>query len=297
MPPGPAKPGNKRGTKVVQKKGKPTLESAKAAQAKKGIPGVDFSGVHPETGKYTVVRGTYVGQSKRVGAVNGLKKGEINKKAPITPMDRDRKDMKICGARRTGKSSSGEGICCQAAGWGTDHVGYGHCRNHGGLTESHDKAVQFQRVTDMMQMYGTAIDIDPHEALLLEVHRAAGHVQWLGSFIADFENTKELTQITEAGIQPSVWIDMYHRERDRLVKASQTAINAGVAERQTRIAEEQGRMFAAVIAKIFADPRLLITNEQKVLMPAVVRDHLMALEAGPLEVPSLQRYEEAEVVE
>jgi hypothetical protein len=271
---------------------------SKNAQNKKGTPGIDFSGVHPETGKYTVVRGTHVGQNKRINKkAKTYAKGEINPKAPLTPMDRQRKDMKICGAHRTGKSASGEGICCQAAGWGTDHLGYGHCRYHGGLTESQEKAVQFQRVTDMMQMYGSPIHVDPHEALLAEVHRAAGHVQWLGSFIAEFENSKQLTQMTEAGITPSVWIEMYHRERDRLVKASQTAISAGVAERQTRIAEEQGRMFAMVISKIFQDPRLHISNEQRIMMPSVVRDHLMALEAGPLEVPLLKDIPEAELVE
>ena len=262
----------------------------KNADNKNGIPGVDFSGVHPETGVYTVVRGNYKGASKR-GKQKSFKKGEVNPDAPLTPMDRTRKDMKICGARRTGKSASGEGICCQAAGWGTDHPGYGHCRHHGGLTESQQRAVEYQRITDMMELYGAPIDIDPHEALLQEVHRSAGHVQWLGSFIRELEDESKLTQFTEAGIQPSVWIEMYHRERDRLVAASRQAIAAGVAERQTRIAEEQGRMFAMVISAIFRDERLHITNEQKVLMPVVVRDHLMALDAGQLEV------EEAELVE
>lgn len=271
---------------VVTKKA-PSKRTALDASKKKGTPGVDFSGIHPETGVYTVVRGNYVGEHDRVKAKDLRKKnretfkaGEINPKAPITPMERTRQEMKICGAKRTGKSASGPGICCQAAGWGTAHPGYGHCRHHGGLTESQEVSVQKQILTDMMTVYGQPVeDLDPHTAILQEVQRSAGHVKWLATFIAEFEDSKQLTQYTEMGIQPSVWVDMYHKERDRLVAASKAAISAGVAERQVRVAEEQGRMFAAVIVAIFADPRLQINNLQKSIMPSVVRDHMKALDA------------------
>lgn len=279
-------------------KRQPSRRSADDAHEKRGTPGVDFSGVNPETGQYTVVRGNYVGEHDRLKAKNlkknnrqTFKKGEVNPKAPKTPADRKRTKMKICGARRTGKSASGEGICCNPAGWGTSHKGYGHCRHHGGITESHEKAVKTQRLTDMMTTYGEPIlDLDPHQALLEEVQRTAGHVKWLRTFIAEFEDKKQLTQFTEMGVEPSVWINLYHKERDRLVAASKAAITAGVAERQVRVAEIQGQMFAAAIQAIFSDTRLGITNAQKAIMPSVVRDHMMELDAGPLEIP------EAEVV-
>jgi len=278
----------------------PNANPQRSDRKKKGTPGIDYSGVHPETGKYTVVRGNYSGVAGERKAKN-LKKsdkyktfaeGEIDPRAPITPMDRDRKGMKICGAQRTGKSSSGPGICCQAAGWGTNHLGYGHCRNHGGLLETHERAAEIQKATDMTEMYGTPItNMDPHEALAQEVSRSAGHVQWLQSVINKFDDRKELTQWSEAtGVSPSVWIDLYHKERDRLVASSKAALAAGVAERTVKVAEEQGRLFAMVITRIFADSRLAITNAQKAIMPAVVRDHMMALDAGDLEV------EEAELV-
>ena len=75
-----------------------------------------------------------------------------------------------------------------------------------------------------------------------------------------------------------------------MVASSKAALAAGVAERTVKVAEEQGRLFAMVITRIFADSRLAITNAQKAIMPAVVRDHMMALDAGDLEV------EEAELV-
>ncbi len=42
-------------------------------------------------------------------------------------------NKKFCGARRR----QGEGLCRRPAGWGTDHVGVGHCKLHGGSTKSH----------------------------------------------------------------------------------------------------------------------------------------------------------------
>ncbi len=37
-------------------------------------------------------------------------------------------DTGKCGAVRNGKP------CGREAGWGTDHLGYGHCKHHGGLS-------------------------------------------------------------------------------------------------------------------------------------------------------------------
>lgn len=39
-------------------------------------------------------------------------------------------DKEICGAQKR----SGEGMCHQPAGWGTDHPGKGRCKFHGGAT-------------------------------------------------------------------------------------------------------------------------------------------------------------------
>jgi hypothetical protein len=259
-----------------------TPKPQRGRRKKEGIPGVDYSGVHPETGKYTVVRGNYKGEwakdraknLKRTDKYQTFKKGEVDPRAPKTPADRKR-NKKICGAQRTGRSSSGPGICCRSAGWGTAHPGYGSCRDHGGLTESHEIAVQRQIATDLMEMYGRPNqNMDPNTALLQEVQRSSGHVEWLAELINSFEDKRLLTQYTEAtGVQPSVWIDLYHKERDRLVSSSKAALAAGVAERQVRL-------FAMVIQRIFQDERLAITNVQKAIMPAVVRDHMLALDSA-----------------
>lgn len=270
----------------------------------KGIPGRDYSGVDPDTGKYKIVRGNHVGEKaerakrgqpssktqrrydsdKHVSYwvdEDGNRHEGINPNAPKTPEDRKRKNMKICGAKRSGRSQSGPGICCQPAGWGTDHQGYGTCRHHGGLLPSHTKKAQREIAQDMVKTYGLPKDIDPQTALIEEVQRTAGHVDYLNNLIQEIEDDKGLTQRTETGVMPSVWIEMYQRERTHLVQVSAAAIRAGIAERQVRIAEEQGKLFAMVIKAIISDENLGLTNAQLAAAPKVVRKHLSAL---PLEL-------------
>src|SRR5262245_31354772 len=56
---------------------------------------------------------------------------------PTTPENRARKNP-ICGSKRSGKSSSGPGICCMPAGWGTEHLGEGYCKLHGGTNPNNN---------------------------------------------------------------------------------------------------------------------------------------------------------------
>jgi hypothetical protein len=134
-----------------------------------------------------------------------------------------------------------------------------------------------------LQLYGGSREIDPHAALLELVHRTAGHVEWLGNFIKDLESPEKLKQITDMGTQPAVWVRLYQEERKILMDVSKTAITAGVAEREVRLKEEQGRMLAMVIQAVLTDASLGLTPAQLVVAPKVVREKIMtmALEAPP----------------
>jgi hypothetical protein len=48
-------------------------------------------------------------------------------------------------------------------------------------------------------------------------------------------------------------VRLYQEERDRLVRVAKAAIDAGVAERQVRITEEQARQLARVVSAIVID--------------------------------------------
>ena len=177
------------------------------------------------------------------------------------PTDHDEQghDRK-CGAKKRGSS----GTCGQAAGWGTDHPGTGPCKLHGGATRSHVTAARVQAAQQAVATYGLPREIDPAAALLEEVHRTAGHVAWLASKIRETKEadlTWGVTQETEKAAtmtpgtdskstaRPSVWLDLYHRERRHLVQVSKAALDAGISERLVRLAEQQGAMLAEVIRR------------------------------------------------
>jgi hypothetical protein len=177
-----------------------------------------------------------------------------------------------CGAK-----TKQAGKCKKEAGYGTTHLGYGKCKWHGGSTQSGTVAATKQRVRLEAQMYGTPIDIEPHEALLQEVRRCAGHVHWLGELIATATDPNQLTEITQSGEILGVWMRMYHEERKMLVSAAANAVRAGVAEREVAVAESQARLLAQAVQAILADPDLGLDARQRMAAPGIARRHMLAL--------------------
>jgi hypothetical protein len=236
---------------------------------------------------------------QRPSQQNGFLPGQINPKAPKTPEDRLRINNPICGAPRTGKSSSGPGICCQPAGWGTPHTGIGRCKLHGGNLPAMVKQAEIERAEQTVIMFGADKKIDPQLALLEEVQRTAGHVDWLRDLIQKMDDPQQLRQVTDAGIEPAVWVRMYQDERQHLVKVCAEAIKCGVAERQVRIAEEQGRLMAMVLMAFIHDPEIDLDARQMSMAPKLIRKHLLATPAAisAEQMPESIRIKDGDVIE
>lgn len=169
-----------------------------------------------------------------------------------------------CREYCSAKTRSG-GSCKRPAGWGTQHVGIGACKLHGGSVPNHMKHAQKIQAERAVATLGLPRDVAPHVALLEEVHRAAGHVAWIGEIVGRMQE-KELvqgvtkairhpdgTQTVEAQAAISVWVKLYHDERDRLVRVSKAALDAGVAERFVRLAEQEAQHLASVVKAILTD--------------------------------------------
>jgi len=75
-------------------------------------------------------------------------------------------------------------------------------------------------------------------------------------------------------------VDLEAQERDRCVKFAKVAHDMGIAEREVKLAEQQGQLLAMVINNVLGD--LSLTVEQQQLVPTVVQARLM--EATHLEV-------------
>lgn len=214
------------------------------------------------------------------GKLQALPKGyKIPKEFLVTPEKRARKSP-ICGVTKDDKSMSGEGQCCQPAGWGTEHVGFGPCKLHGGTLPSVAQYYIGIRERQEMATYGDKIEIDPHSAVLETVHRTAGHVAWLFDkiqAISDVEGDMTLHQYTAMGIKASVWVEMYERERMMLLRASKAAVDMGVSERQVQLAEEQGRMIAMVLQQFIDSQDIGLTPAQRQVAPRVIRQLLSSM--------------------
>lgn len=176
------------------------------------------------------------------------------------------------------------------------------CRMHGGASPQAKKAaarrLQEQAAAQAVATLGIPVETTPTEALLEEVKWTAGHVQWLRERVqeveqdalvwgrkqektvtgedADGEPIPAIERTDAAG--PSIWYELYTRERTHLVRVCAEAIKAGVEERRVRLAESQGELVAQVIRAILAD--LGLTSEQETLVATVVPRHLRLLAGG-----------------
>jgi hypothetical protein len=121
----------------------------------------------------------------------------------------------------------------------------------------------------MAQEYGAPADVDPATVLLWVVQATAGHAAWLGRKIADLDSVSKSPEA-------HVLIQMYGEERDRLTRASQAALDSGVAERQVRLAEQWGELIAGVMVRVF--DKLRLNPAQQKRAPEIVQRVLLSAE-------------------
>lgn len=179
-----------------------------------------------------------------------------------------------CGAKKTDGSGR---TCTKPAGWGTDHPGYGRCKWHFGSTRALKIAAAREEFRE--RFYGDEVQIEPTEAILEEIRRSAGHVRWLHTMILKFDQELEgadagkvLLQVGDNGFQKAAWTKLYAEERAHLVKTAKLALDAGVAERQVKLAESHGELMAQVLRGVLND--LNLTAEQTAAAPEIVTRHL-----------------------
>ncbi|WP_154402723.1 hypothetical protein [Nocardioides speluncae] len=173
------------------------------------------------------------------------------------------------------------------------------CRTHGGSAGQVKAAAERRqdqaRAAAAVVTFGLPREVDPHGALLEELHRTAGAVAWLEYVVRDLEQGEVVWGVTEKvrkgsgehpgtdttkAARPNVWVQLYQQERKHLVEVAKACVSAGIEERRVRLAESQGVMLAAVVRGVL--DRLDLDDRQRGLVsevvPAVFRAH--AIEAG-----------------
>ena len=129
---------------------------------------------------------------------------------------------------------------------------------------------------EVAKRYGDEQGINPFVALLAEVRRAAGHVAWLGAKVAQAPTDDSLLD------EYAPWLRLYKSERAALVKASETAIKLGLAERVVRVEERRAELVARVLLSTLNE--LGLPPEFAARAPTILRQQLLALEAESIEV-------------
>lgn len=166
------------------------------------------------------------------------------------------------------------------------------CASHGGKAPQAKHAASLRiaerEARRVMEAYGRPIETTATEALLNEVRRTAGHVEYLAQKVSELEEHELIwgtTRIKEGGqdggttqeAEAHMWLKLYHSERDRLVRVCDVAIRCGIEERYVRLAESQGQLVAEAIKAILGD--LKLTPEQTKLAANVVPLRLRQLTA------------------
>jgi hypothetical protein len=181
------------------------------------------------------------------------------------------------------------GLCKLSAGSGTDHLGAGQCRFHGGSTPNGRKHAAKLQAAELALEY----DLEPHDALLWSVRLAAGEVKFFTGEVAALEEDALVVEHerqrvgdlafteTSSRAELSIWIRARQDALERLAKYAKMAIDAGVAERHVRVAERYGELLAELVGGILRD--LDLTGAQQERAPAIVRKHLQLFEGGKAE--------------
>jgi len=179
----------------------------------------------------------------------------------------------LCGA----KKKNGE-LCRAFAGQGTDHVGIGRCKYHGGSTSSHRQhatAVEAQR---QMIVLSEPSEKDPMQTLLDLHARAAGQV------VFAFQRIKDMTPDEYASPEGQTFLRMYTDERERLARIAEVCVKAGVEVKMLQIQEQQQelliRWFDAVLG------RLNLSEAQMDKLPAALDAAHPILEGSARVLPA-----------
>src|SRR5207253_10117252 len=101
-------------------------------------------------------------------------------------------------------------------------------------------------------------------------HLSSGHVAYLREEIA------ALKDLSKPDAQ--ILVNLYADERDRCARVARSCLDAGVKEREIKLAEAYGATIAHVLRDLFNDRALSLSSTQKRALPVLLRRHLLAAE-------------------
>ena len=173
-----------------------------------------------------------------------------------------------CGA----KKRQGEGHCQQRAGWGTDHVGVGACKLHGGSMPNNRVAAQRAQAKAAMAKFAEPVETNAVEALTGLLKKQAGHVAFVeGRILLDHPDGPDLLHLnTGAGrveqLVAHPLMGLLRDEKDLLRRISVDCIKLGLREIEVSamvaaVRREAGEV-VQLLRAVVDDPELGEVREQ-----------------------------------
>jgi hypothetical protein len=145
--------------------------------------------------------------------------------------------------RRCPSTANSGKQCGNLAGKATDHAGFGYCKFHGGMTPNLRAHGAKLAAIAAMPPTGGEIDVNPLDALLYCVRRAAG--------LALYYRAK-LEAASLEGANPEPWATLESKALADLSRWGKAAVDAGVAERLVRAAEHSAERIGAAVEAMFS---------------------------------------------
>src|SRR4249920_131530 len=193
------------------------------------------------------------------------------------------------GRERCGAQSRTGGTCKLPAGHGTDHVGIGRCKLHGGSTPNHRANAELIKAVQAVELWGGRKDIHPAEALLELVQWKAAEVEYWRRQVASLEESDLTWGVTEATemvggegggfdstkreAKPHIALVLLRNAEQDLANYASAALKAGVDAALVRVAEVQASRLVAAMDRLLADPRVTVEGDVR----GVVLDALQGL--------------------
>ena len=180
----------------------------------------------------------------------------------------------LCGHKKRNGDT-----CRSPAGTGTDHLGYGPCKSHGGMQYSHRTHAAREQVVDKiedMKKLGVINDeIGPEAALLNEVGRAAAAVAYFDGLVA------EIARGTEHYNANQVLIEQWNEQRKMSVQTAKIIVQAGIAKQAVKIKAMQANMLAQLVLSVISAPEVALDPEQQAAARKMLASQLrnLAIEA------------------
>lgn len=159
--------------------------------------------------------------------------------------------------KRCSATTRAGGKCQHPAGFGTEHVGYGTCKWHGGNSPSHKTKAQREMVADAVRTLGLPVNVDPVQAIVAELARGFGAIEWLREQVAAIP-ADQLHQTW-----PQAMLRQLNEERDRNARVAAEALRLGLEARAVSVAERYGELLAEVVRVVVTDPVLGLSADQQ----------------------------------